>query len=51
MSLFGYFVLAQSERPLYELPAIQHLCRVSDEEGISPGTLANLRAEGQWQFL
>ncbi|MDI1465202.1 hypothetical protein QEZ54_29960 [Catellatospora sp. KI3] len=51
MSLFGYFVIARHPRPLYELPAVQRLCRESDEEFISPGTLANLRAEGDWQLL
>jgi hypothetical protein len=51
MSLFGYFVLASLDRPLYEHPAIHRLCSESDEEAISSGTLANLRAEGPWQFL
>lgn len=44
-------MVARSDQSLYQLPSIQRLCAESQHDGIRPGTLVGLRADGPWQQL
>jgi hypothetical protein len=50
MSLFGYFVVGRTQRPIGELACVQDVCR-DIVDGISPGTLGASRSDGDWQYL
>lgn len=50
MSLFGYFVVARSDRPIGDLACVRRVCQQSTD-GISPGTLGGTRFDGDWQYL
>jgi hypothetical protein len=50
VALFGYFVVARSDRPIGDLDCVQRICQRGAEE-ISPGTLGGTRFDGRWQYL
>ncbi|GIF37252.1 hypothetical protein [Actinoplanes xinjiangensis] len=50
MSLFGYFIVARSARPIGDLPCVQRACRHSLEGG-EPAALGRDKADGDWQYV
>jgi hypothetical protein len=49
MSLFGCFIVARSEHPLWDLPVLRRFCAEAVDPDIAPAQVVGHRADGTWQ--